>query len=182
MATAARVGWWRPAAVAAGLAVLGWVAYETVHAGSEIPPSHTDGPTRLTNGEASGKRIDGKSWSLDYDNAVMTPDGSGADIENVHNGVIFRNGKPYMHMRAQHVSANLNLNDFQTIGPVSFVEIGGHHRRLDTIDAHYEGYAHTLILAHPTTIRQDGAEVTVANASINFLTGETKLGRIAGSL
>jgi hypothetical protein len=182
VATAARVGYWRAGAAAVAFAVLGWIAYETIHAGSDIPPSHSDGPTRLTTGEASGKRIDGKSWSLDYDSAVMTPDGSGAEIDNVHDGVIFRNGKPYMHMRARHVSANLDLNDFQATGPVSFVEIGGRHRRLDTIDAHYEGNVHTLVLTHPTTIREDGASVTVASASINFLTGETKLGRIAGNL
>jgi len=178
----ARVGRLRVGAAIVALAVLVWIAYETISAGSDVPPAQPQGPTRLSSGAASGKRIDGKSWVLDYDSAVMTPDGSGAEIDNVHDGILYRNGKPYMRMRAKHVSANLNADDFRVIGPVSFVEISGNHRSLETIDAHYTGALQTLELDNPTIIRQGPATLRVAKATINFRTGATQLGRIVGTL
>ncbi len=161
---------------------LGWIVYQTIHAGDEIPPPPAQTTTRLTGGSANDKRIDGKSWSLDYDTATLSPDGSIATIERVHDGVILRDGKPYMHMTAEHVTANLSVNDFTVTGNVAFVEVGGQHRRLDTDGAHYSGTTHVLSLDHPTTIRDGAVTLRVATASINFLTGDTKLGRIAGSL
>ena len=163
-------------------AVLGWIAWQTIHAGADIPAQRTTSTTQLSGGSANDKRLDGKSWSLDYDTATLSPDGSLAEIDNVHNGLILRDGKPYMRMAAKHVSANLAYNDFVVTGPVSFTEIGGQHRRLDTDQAHYSGSDHTLHLDHPTTIRGNGMTFHVAKALVNFTTGATKLGRITGSL
>jgi hypothetical protein len=100
----------------------------------------------------------------------------------VHDGVILRDGKPYMRMHAKHVSANLASSDFVVTGPVSFTEIGGQRRQLDTDQAHYSGSDHTLHLDHPTTIRAAGMRFHVAKAVVNFTTGETKMGRIEGTL
>jgi lipopolysaccharide export system protein LptC len=161
---------------------LGWVAWQTVHAGSDIPSQNGTSQTQLSGGSANDKRIDGKSWSLDYDTATLSPDGSLAEISNVHDGVILRDGKPYMRMTAKHVSANLSYNDFVVSGPVSFVEIGGQRRQLDTDEAHYSGNDHILRLDHATTIRAGGMTFHVANAVVNFTTGDTKLGRITGTL
>jgi lipopolysaccharide export system protein LptC len=170
-----------PLALIAALG-LGWIVYQTVHAGEEIPPPSLQTQTRLTGGSANDKRIDGKSWSLDYDTATLSPDGSLATIEHVHDGVILRDGKPYMHMTAQHVTANLALNVFDVSGAVTFTEVGGQHRRLETDGAHYSGADHILHLDHPTTIRDGTVTLRVATASLNFITGETKLGRINGSM
>jgi lipopolysaccharide export system protein LptC len=161
---------------------LGWVAWQTVHAGSDIPAQNATSQTQLSGGSANDKRIDGKSWSLDYDTATLSPDGSLAEISNVHDGVILRDGKPYMRMTAKHVSANLSYNDFVVSGPVSFVEIGGQRRQLDTDEAHYSGNDHILRLDHATTIRANGMTFHVAKAEVNFTTGDTKLGRITGTL
>lgn len=161
---------------------LGWIVYQTIHAGEEIPPPPAQTQTRLTGGSANDKRIDGKSWSLDYDTATLSPDGSLATIERVHDGVILRDGKPYMHMTAHHVTANLALNEFVVTGAVRFTEVGGQHRRLDTDGARYTGADHTLHLDHPTTIRDGPITFHVASAVVNFATGETKLGRIKGTM
>jgi lipopolysaccharide export system protein LptC len=163
-------------------ALLGWLVWQTAHAGSEIPAHRTQEQTQISRGSANDRRIDGKSWSLDYDNATLSPDGSLAEISHVHDGVILRNGKPYMHVKAAHVSANLNYNSFVVTGPVSFTEIGGQRRTLDTDEAHYAGNDHILHLDHPTTIHAVGMTLHVAKAEVNFTTGETKLGRINGSL
>lgn len=169
----------RPLAVLVVVAFLGWIGYETIHAGSDVPPQPSSQLlTRLTGGAVHGKRIDGKSWSLDYDNATLSADGTVAEIDNVHDGVLLRAGKPYMKLRAKHVTANIGANDFTVRGPVSFREIGGQGRTLETVGAHYLGITQTLVLAHPTTIHQGAMTVTVGNASINFKSGQTTLGRI----
>jgi len=170
-----------PLAIVAA-AVLSWIVYQTVHAGSEIPPPPAQQQTRLAGGSANDKRIDGKSWSLDYDTAELSADGAIATVEHVHDGVILRGGKPYMHLTAQHVTANLTLNDFIVTGNVTFTEIGGQHRRLQTIGARYSGTDHTLHLDHTTMIRDGPFTVRVANAIINFSTGATTLGPIVGSM
>ena len=181
MATPSLAGLRVPAALLVA-ALLGWVVWQTVHAGAEIPAQHTQTQTQLSGGSANDKRIDGKSWSLDYDKATLSPDGSLAEIEHVHDGMILRDGKPYMRMTAKHVSANLSSNNFVVTGPVSFTEIGGQQRTLVTDEAHYSGNDHILHLDHPTTIRAGGMTFRVTTAVVNFTTGETKLGRINGSL
>jgi hypothetical protein len=170
-----------PAALIAA-AFLAWIAYQTVHAGSDIPAQTTGQQTRISVGSANDKRLDGKSWSLDYGAAAMSPDGSIANIDDVHDGVITRNGKPYMRMSAKHVTANLLANDFVVTGPVTFTELGGQHRRLVTVGAHYSGNDHTLHLDQPTTIQEGPATLHVATAVVNFQTGQTTLGRIVGTM
>jgi hypothetical protein len=172
----------RRAAILIVAAVLAWITWQTIHAGGDIPSARTQSQTQLNGGSANDKRLDGKSWSLDYDTATLSPDGSLATVENVHDGIILRNGKPYMRMMAKHVSANLSYNDFVVTGPVSFSEIGGQRRELFTDEAHYSGSDHTLHLDHVTTIHAAGMSFQVRTAVVNFATGETKLGRMTGSL
>ena len=178
----ARVRGLRTAAALVALAALAWIGYETMHAGVDIPPPNAGQVTRLTGGSASDKRLDGKSWSLDYQSATMSQDGSVAEIEGIRDGVIRRDGKPYMRVRAQHVSVNLAINDFTVTGPVTFTEIGGQGRTLVTDGAHYVGATHTLDLPHRTTIRSGALHLIVAHATVNFATGATTLGRIVGTM
>lgn len=163
-------------------ALLAWVGYETVHAGSDIPPPpNGSGPTRLNQGVASGKRIDGRSWSLDYTTATMSQDGSSAEIDDVRDGVIRRNGKPFMSLRARHISADVAANAFTVRGPVHLTEIGERHRSLDTIGARYDGPSQVLHLERPTTIRDGALTVRVETAVVNFKTGDLTLGPLVGS-
>jgi lipopolysaccharide export system protein LptC len=166
----------------AAVAVLGWFAYQTMYAGSDIPSQTSTQQTRISVGSANGKRLDGKSWSLDYSAASISPDGSIANIDDVHDGTIMRAGKPYMRMTAKHVTANLSASDFVVNGPVTFTEIGGQHRELETTGAHYSGLDHILHLDRPTTIRQGSVTLHVTTAVVNFQTGDTTLGRIVGTM
>jgi hypothetical protein len=157
-----------------------WIVYETIHAGSDIPQPSSQVLTRLNGGSAGGKRIDGRSWSLDYTTATLSADGQNAEIEEVRDGLILRNGKPYARMKADHISANVTSNSFTTRGPVEVTELGGHHRRITTTDAVYAGDKQLLTLDHRAVIREGTLTVTVDRATMNFVTGETKLGRIEG--
>lgn len=173
----------RVALAVVGAMLLAWIAWQTVRAGSDVPPpAKGPGVTRLNGGAAADRRLDGRSWSLDYGAATMSQDGSTVEIDDVRDGVILRGGKPYLHMQAKHVSANLTTNDFTAHGKVVFTELADKHRTLATTDAHYEGTNRTLYLTQPTTIRQAAAQVQVRTVIVNFDTGEMTLGRIMAIL
>jgi hypothetical protein len=168
--------------VAAAVGLGGWVVYQTIHAGSDVPPPSSQTLTRLNSGSAGGKRLDGRSWSLDYATATMTPDGQTAEIDKVRDGLILRNGKPFARMKADHVSVNTATNSFTARGPVEFIELGGRHRQIRTVDAVYAGDKQLLTLDHQATIREGRATVVVERATMNFATGATTLGRINGMM
>lgn len=183
MAQAARLKRTALTAAAVALAIfLSWVGYEIVNAGSDVPPPQPQALTQLEGGRAAGKRIDGRSWSFDYASATMTADGQEADLNGVRDGIIRRDGKPYLRMRAQHVSANMGANDFTATGPVVLTEIGGQHRKLETVGAHFSGVNRSLVLDHTTKVSEGSITVVVDHASIDFATGETRLGRMIGTM
>lgn len=173
---------WRTPAVIAALALLGWVGFEIARAGGDVSPPRTATQSTLNHGKITGKRVDGRSWSLDYDTAMMSPDGSQATIAHVHNGRLRRAGKPDVLFKADDVTANTATSDFTVRGPVRFSEqrAHGHLRTFTTIGAQYIGLTHTLILPNSATITDGPTTITVANATVDFRTGATTLGRIVG--
>jgi len=176
------VNWRVPVAVAV-LALLAWVGYEIGRAGNDIQVAHVAGNNTLVNGRVAGKRIDGRSWSLDYDTVTMSPDGSQATIGHVRDGRLHRAGKPDVLMKADGVSVNTITNDLVVTGPVTFTEPQGpgRTRTFETKGAHYNGGTHELELDHTATITEGTAKIVVAKVLANFRTGEVTLGRIEGT-
>jgi lipopolysaccharide export system protein LptC len=176
------VNWRVPVAVAV-LALLAWVGFEIGRAGGDIQVARMAAPNTLVNGRVQGKRIDGRSWSLDYDTVTMSPDGSQATIAHVRDGRLHRSGKPDVLMKADGVTVNTITNDLMVTGPVTFTEQEGPGRKrtFETKGAHYNGGTHELQLEHTATITEGTAKVVVAKAVANFRTGEITLGRIEGT-
>jgi lipopolysaccharide export system protein LptC len=174
---------WRVPVVIAVLALLAWVGYEIGRAGNDIVVQKGAGPNTFIHGSVHGKRIDGRSWSLDYDTVTMSPDGSFVRIPHVRDGRLHRDGKPDVLMTADDVTANTATNDIQVAGDVRFTEQEGpgRTRTFDTKGAHYNGLAHELTLDHTVTIAEGNATVVVANASVNFRTGAVSLGPLKGT-
>jgi hypothetical protein len=164
------------------VAVGTWVGLGIYHAGGDVPPPPTTPQTKLSSGHAEGRRIDGKpSWSLDYDRIIASPDTTVATLENVRHGEIYKHGKPFMRMIAKHVVVNTLSNDFVVTGPMELTQNDGKHQRHLTSDAaNYSGVMQTLTLNHPAKISSDGANVTVANATVNFRSGEMHFGPLVG--
>ena len=174
---------WRVPVAVAVLALLAWVGYEIGRAGSEIQVARIAAPNTLVNGRVSGKRIDGRAWSLDYDTVTMSPDGSQATIGHVRDGRLHRAGKPDVLIKADGVTVNTVTNDLSITGPVTFTEQEGpgRTRRFETTGARYSGVTHEMSLDRSATITEGDAKVVVGNAVVNFRTGEVKLGRIEGT-
>ena len=159
-----------------------WVGFGIYSAGMDVPQPISIGQTTLTAGHAEGRRVDGKpSWSLDYDRVLASPDTTTATLENVRHGELYRRGKPFMQMTAKHVVVNMLSNDFFVTGPLELVQNDGRHkRRLTSTDGSYSGALQTLTLPHSADIISDGARVKVANAVVNFGSGDMKLGPLVG--
>ena len=171
---------WRTLALPATLAFLAWVGFEVARAGHESGPLRVATQSILTGGAVSGKRIDGRAWSIDYDSVTMSPDATYATIQHVRDGRIHRPGKPDVQVAATDVTVNSVTNDLTVRGPVRFVEPlgGGRTRTFQTVGATYIGVSHTLVLDHPATITDDGMTITVASARVDFRSGQADLGRI----
>jgi hypothetical protein len=174
---------WRTAATLAVLAFLGWVGFEIGRAGSDIAPPRFAGPSTLEQGKISGRRIDGRDWSLDYDTITMSPDGTYVTIPHVRDGRLHQIGKPDVTMHADGVSYNLATNDLTVSGPVVFRQDDGHGnvRTFRTRGAEYIGGSKTLVMPAPATITQGTTIVHVARIEIDFRTGDARFGRIAGT-
>lgn len=173
---------WRVPAAVLFLALLAWAGFEIGRAGSDIQVQRVAKTSQLTRGSVIGKRIDGRSWSLDYDSVSMSPDGQNATIAHVRDGRIRRPGKPDVLMKADNVTVNTLTNDLSIAGPVTFTEQRGKGTRtFQTIGAHYNGGTHLLDLGHTATITEGTAKIVVANATVNFQTGEVRLGPIEGT-
>jgi hypothetical protein len=167
------------AVVAVGLG--GWLTYAVIHAGDDIPPPPPQAQTQLEAGRAEGRRLKFKAWTLDYDAISTSPDGTVATLDGVHDGRFFKNGTPTMKMTAKHVVVNLTSNDFFASGTIDISDIGGtHHRHFLSDAATYAGTGEILTLPQFATIKSDGATLRVANATVNFRTGDVTLGRIVG--
>ncbi|MEA2720518.1 MAG: hypothetical protein QOJ39_2382, partial [Candidatus Eremiobacteraeota bacterium] len=137
---------WRVPVALAVLALLAWVGYEIGRAGGDIQVQRLAAPNTLVNGRVLGKRIDGRSWSLDYDTVTMSADGSQASIAHVRDGRLHRAGKPDVLMKADGVTVNTISNDILITGPVTFTEPQGpgRTRTFVTKGAHYNGGTHEL--------------------------------------
>ena len=174
---------WRIPLALAVLALLAWIGYEVARAGADIVVQRVAAPDTMKGGHVQGKRIDGRSWSLDYDTVTMSPDMSTASIAHVRDGRIHRAGKPDVLMQADGVTVNTATNDVNVTGPVTFTEEEGpgRTRTFKTVGARYSGATRELVLDHTATITEGGTTVVVSKATVNFRTGEMSLGRIEGT-
>jgi hypothetical protein len=173
---------WRIPLVLAVLALLAWVGYEVARAGGEIAVQRMPAPDTMKHGHVQGRRIDGRSWSLDYDTVSMSPDMTTATIAHVRDGRLHRAGKSDVLMQADGVTVNTSTNDVTVTGPVTFTEqqAPGRTRTFKTVGAHYTGATRELVLDHTATITEAGTTIVVSRATVNFRTGEMSLGRIEG--
>lgn len=170
---------WRRLALVAGIAFAGWVAWGIVRAGGPTPNVGVPTTSELVRGHAEGRRLNARSWSLDYDRIVEAPDGSTATLYDVRHGQIFRNGKPYVTVTADTVVVNTLSNDFSASGHVVLVEDDGkHQRRFRSERALYNGVPEVLTLPAPVHIESDGMAASFDHAVVNLKTGAMTVGRI----
>lgn len=175
---------WRRIALAAGAVVLIWVIVGVVLAGREsLPPAPGTQALTLHGGRVTGNRMSTKSWMFEYQKAEMSADGMLASVDGVRQGVLYKNGKPYLSVTAEHVSVNTQTFDFTAIGDVHVTQMqdnGGAPRSFDSDFIQWVNATKMLMLPHPSIVRSGGQTLKVTSIKVNFNTGEIRFGGMQG--
>ena len=167
------------------LAVFAFFGVEIYRAGlHESAPPPTTTQVVFNKGSASGRRIGTRSWSADYDHVLSNGDQTVLDLDGVKNGIIYKDGKPYLHMRAEHMSVNTISHDFSATGPLH-IETVSHRppRSFDTTSAVWYDAAKRLTLTQRITIHS-GAEAPLSVGSLTFDVkgGQLEMHDVAGAV
>ena len=177
---------WRAIALVVAILVVAWVAVEVVLAGRETePPPPGTQPIVLRGGRVNGNRISARSWTFDYKSAQMSPDGTLATIDGVKHGVLYKKGKPYLSIAAEHVSINTQTFDFTAVGDVHIDELhpkDGVPKSFDTDLVQWINATKMLSLAHPSIFRTGSETLKVATITVNFNNSQVHLGKIDGAI
>jgi hypothetical protein len=164
------------AAQIGGGAFLAYVVYGIYAAGlDERPPPPSSTNIVFKNGTATGHRIVSRSWSADYDHIQSNSDQTVLELDNVRNGIIYKKGKPYLSVRANHMSVNTESRDFNVSGPLHVETIDAKpHRSFDTTAAAWDDALQRLTLSKHVTVNTAGS----APLSIGSMTFDVKSGAI----
>lgn len=174
-----RIGW------IAGIVLLIWFAVGIMLAGRDVPPPPGAQPITLRGGRVTGNHVSTRSWTFDYKHAEMSPDGTLATLDGVKNGVLYKKGKPYLSIAAEHVSINTQTFDFTATGDVHVQmlhptdKIG---KSFDTDLVQWVNATKMLQLTHQSLFRTDGQALKVATITVDFNKDEIHLGKIEGNV
>ncbi len=176
---------WKRVAWIASAVFLIWIVAGILLAGRNPPPTPGAQPITLRGGRVTGNRISTRSWTFDYTNAQMSPDGVLATLDGVKNGILYKKGKPYLSIAAQHVSLNTQTFDFTATGDVYVRALhprDGISKSFDTDLVQWVNATKMLELTHPSLFRTGGQTLKVATISVDFNTNQIRLGKITGSV
>jgi hypothetical protein len=177
---------WRRIAFAAGAVVLIWLIAGVLLAGREpLPQMPGMQPLTLHGGRVTGNRMSTKSWMFEYAKAEMSADGVLASVDGVRQGLLYKNGKPYLSVTAEHVSVNTQTFDFTAVGDVHVTQMqdnGGARRSFDTDFIQWVNATKMLMLPHPSVVRSGGDTLKVTSVTVNFNTGEIRFGGLQGGV
>jgi hypothetical protein len=153
-------------------------------AGRDETPLSRDSSVRFGQGHAEGRRLTTRSWSCDYDKMTANNDQTIMDVDGVHDGIIYREGKPYLRLRAQHFSVNTMTHDFSANGKLHVETVDRTHPRAFESDslAWNEG-AQTLTVNTPLTFYSESDEpLRVNNLIYDVHAGTLHLGMSEGAI
>jgi hypothetical protein len=172
-----------------GIALGALVVYaivEMVLAGFGAPgPPNENAPIVLQGGQVRGNnhKVATRSWSLSYDRGEFSPDGVVGTLEGVHDGVVYRKGKPYVEIDARRVTLNTQTLDFTAVGRVHIRMLGDRYQRsFDTDYVTWTNDAKMLSMSHPSYLHVGGQTLKISSITVDFDKNHVHLGSIEGSV
>jgi hypothetical protein len=173
------------ALVFGGIALALFLAGGIILAGrDEEPPPQGSPPVIFGRGHAEGRKISTRSWSCEYDKIVASNDQSIMEIDGVHNGVIYREGKPYLRLTATHLRVNSLTKDFTATGKLH-VETVDRKKPLafETDALSWNEGAQVMTVTSPLTFNSESDEpLRVADLTYNVREGTIHLGKSEGAI
>lgn len=175
---------WRRVAIVAGVALIAWVVVEVILAGQGAPPPPPSSISMdLRGGHVLNNRISTKSWTFDYDHARLSPDGFSGSVDGVRNGIVFRKGKPYLRISAEHIQLDIQSLDFTAIGKVHVERIDDPQKRaFDTDLVTWTNDAKLLRMTHPAYVHTNGQTLRIDGITVDFDADTIHLGKVGGQV
>ena len=173
------------AAWAAAIVVAIFLGVGIYRAGlDEVPPPSKDAQIVFHGGKAYGRRISTRSWSADYDRIVSNADQTILSVDGVRHGVIYKKGRPYLRVRAEHMTVNTVSHDFSVSGYMKAQTVAPAQKRtFETTSAVWSDSAQLLTLDHRVVIRTAGQRpLSLASARFNVRTGDLDVRAIDGPI
>jgi hypothetical protein len=152
--------------------------------GRDEPMPPIDSSVNFGKGHAEGRRIKTTSWSCDYDKIIANNDQSIMEVDGVRNGIIYREGKPYLTLTAQHMSVNMLTKDFSANGKLHVATVNRKNpRSFDTDAMAWNEAAQTLSVTSPLTFVSESAEPLRVNSLVyDVRDGTLHMGKSEGAL
>jgi hypothetical protein len=165
------------------LGLLAYVGLRVYLAGKEVvPPPQSAVPVIVGHGIARGERLTSHSWSIDYDKITTSVDQTFVTVDGVRDGIVYKNAKPYLRLRAAHVTVNMITHDFTASGPIHVESVNKKKpRAFDTTSAVWTEAAQRLDLAQPIVVTSPGSTLHVQKLSLDVRSGTLRLEHIDGS-
>jgi hypothetical protein len=153
-------------------------------AGRDMPPlAPQSQPILIPGGRVANHHVSVKSWSFDYDHAQLSPDGSYGTIDGLHNGIIYRHGKPFLKISAQHATLNTITYDFTATGRVRVQRIGTTNSQMFETDfIVWENSVKQLKLNHPSYVRTGNQLLKIEHVLFDVKNGTLRVGTIDGAV
>jgi hypothetical protein len=149
---------------------------------SLAPPPNS--PVVFTGGKALGQKLTGRSWTADFDRIVSNADQTVLHLDGVRHAVIFKDGKPYLRVRAEHMTVNTLTHDFVATGPIHIeMADSGPKRTFETDQASWTDASQVLNLPHQSEVGT-GAELPllVGSIRVDVKSGDIELHRVGGAV
>lgn len=175
--------WLLLAAVAILLGYVGGGIYLVGLDRASLPANNTT--VIFKGGFALGQRIKGRSWTATYRRIVTNADQTILDLDDVTDGIVYKNGKKYLYVRAKHMTVNTLTHDFSASGAIRIetADPDSPHRIFVTDAAAWSDATQRLSLPRKATI-ETGTELplTVGRVVLDVKTGQIELTDVAGAV
>jgi len=143
-----------------------------------------NGPLLFGAGTLYGRRISTSSWQASYDSITANADQSILELNGVHDGVLDREGKPYLGVSAKHVTVNMQSHDFTATGGIHIKAVASDTpvRSFDAEEISWSNVLQRLTIVGRLKIDTGAAEPLVVDGlTFDVKTGQLHLGAIAGA-
>lgn len=174
---------WRLILTLAGVALAIYLAVGVIVAGFNTTPLPIDqNGITLKGGKVRGNRVTTRSWSFDYKSAQLSADGTTGSVQGVKDGIVFRKGKPYLHITATNISIDTNSLNFTAVGKVTVRLIGDPlQRSFDTDLVVWNNGTKQLQMDHPSYLHSGSQVLAFKSIDIDFSTDQIHFGTVNGS-
>lgn len=166
-----------------GAALAIYLIVGVIMAGIGTPPLPADqSGITLKGGRVRGNRITTRSWSFDYKDAQLSADGQTGTVEGVRDGIVYKKGKPYLHITAERISLDTLSLNFTAVGKVTISLIGDPlERSFDTDLVIWNNGSKMLQMDHESYLHAGDHVLAISSISIDFNTDQIHLGAVNGS-